>query len=152
MLLRPTAEDVMTPRIVKYTIAVYAAALFWRPGDGADPLPATIRTQVAALLAERDSAAEADIDAIDRKLVDATYYYVLRPDEIARRVIASQHLPPRVLTVAQATLVLAALGESGYPITGNGAPDYCDECEEHGCDGGECQRPDAYGCDEREEA
>ena len=27
-------------------------------------------------------------------------------------------------------------------------PELCSDCEDAGCDGGECQRPDAYGCGE----
>ena len=26
-------------------------------------------------------------------------------------------------------------------------PDYCDECQEAGCCGGECKAPGAYGCE-----
>jgi hypothetical protein len=109
--------------------AHYTRALNWSASDGKDPLPAEVRTRVNELLSTRNSAPEDQIDAIDRKLVDEMYYYVLRPDEIAKSVI-DHHRFARVLTIDQATVILAALGEQGYPIAGNGAPDYANSWNE----------------------
>jgi hypothetical protein len=104
--------------------AHYSRALDWRASDGKDPLPTDVRARVNELLAARNCAAEDQIDAIDRALVTEMFYFVLRPDEIAKSVIVHHSLPQPVLTIAQATLILVALGEQGYPITGNGAPDH----------------------------
>lgn len=99
------------------------APVLWPSADGTDPLPPDVRTRVTALVAELDSAAEERIDPIEREIVAATYWYALRPDEIARDVL-QLHRWRSPLSVAQATLVLAAIGEAGYPIHGNGAPTY----------------------------
>lgn len=103
--------------------ADYVRALDWHAGDDTDPLPDDVRARVQELLAARNAADEAQLDAIWRELVAGTYWYVLRPDEIAARTIA-HHGFEEPLTVDQATVVLAALGEAGFPIAGNGAPDY----------------------------
>lgn len=101
----------------------YSRALNWQPSDGKDPLPQEVRFRVNELLGARNCAPEDEIDTIDRKLVAEMYYFVLRPDEIAKATI-DHHGFGRVLTIEQATVVLAAIGEQGYPIGGNGAPDY----------------------------
>lgn len=93
-------------------------------GEGPDPLPERLRSEVDALLAERDIVREERVEEIDRKLVALTSWYVLRPDEVALATIAHHGFEGQLLSVEQATVVLAALGEAGYPITGNGAPDY----------------------------
>jgi len=109
--------------------AHYALALNWSLIKGKDPLPTKVRAIVSELLISRDSAPEDQIDAIDRKLVAAIYYYVLHPDEIAKSVI-DHHGFGRVLTIDQATVILAAIGEQGYPIAGNGAPDYANSWDD----------------------
>lgn len=86
-------------------------------------LPAHVHQRVAELLGRRNTAPEEEIDKLDRELIASTWWYVIRPDEIAQRTIAHHNLPSP-LTIDQATLVLAAIGEAGYPINGNGAPDY----------------------------
>lgn len=101
--------------------ASYAAAL-----HADDLLPPTVRDRVNALVAERNTAQ--DTDAIDRELASLLCWYALRPDEIVGRIMLA-HGSKEPLTVAQATVILAALGEAGYPITGNGAPDYRDSRE-----------------------
>lgn len=78
---------------------------------------------VPDLLARRGSCAEDEIDMIDREIVARTWWHVLRPDAIAADVLR-HHGWRSPLTIEQATVVLTALGEAGYPITGNGAPDY----------------------------
>lgn len=103
--------------------AAYTPVLDWRSTDGPDPLPEDVRARVTALLDARNSGPEEQIDAIDRELVACLYWYVLRPDEIAERTI-EHHGFREPLTVDQTTVVLAALGEAGFPIAGNGAPDY----------------------------
>jgi hypothetical protein len=90
-----------------------------------DPLPATVRARVAELLTRRNACPEAEVQAIDAEIVGITSWHVLRPDVIAADVIRAHSLPrTRLFTVDQAALVLAAIGEAGYPIAGNGAPDY----------------------------
>lgn len=103
----------------------YTAVLF-PAGAGRDPLPPEERQAVTALLERRNVCEEADVAVIDAQIVARLWWYALRPDEIARRVIEYHGLPRpgRPITISQATLILAALGEAGYPITGNGAPDY----------------------------
>lgn len=104
--------------------AAYVPALTWHPRHGKDPLPEDARDRVERLIDRRNETRdEAQLDLIDRELVAATYWYVLRPDEIARAVV-QRHGFPSVLSVAQAATVLAAIGEAGYPIHGNGAPEY----------------------------
>lgn len=102
--------------------ADYVAALF--PERERDPLPAPVRSRCSELLTRRNTAPEQELDTIDRELVRAVCWHAIRPDVLAGRAIAHHRLPPRVLSIAQATLVIAAIGEAGYPITGNGAPDY----------------------------
>lgn len=89
-----------------------------------EPTPAGVPPDVIAavrtLSTRRDSAPEDELEAIDAEIVGRTYWYVLRPDEIARAIIG----PRWRVSVAQATLVLAACGEAGYDITGNGAPEH----------------------------
>lgn len=73
----------------------------------------------------RSDAPEEDIDHLDRQIVTDLWYRVLRPDDIARKVM--QRYGWRApLTVAQAAVIIMTLGEAGYPIAGNGAPDYED--------------------------
>lgn len=95
--------------------------------SGRDSLPTEVRARVEALLAESITAPEERLERLLAQIVEETYWYVLRPDEIARRVLrerwGSERLP-RTITVAQAATILAALGAAGYPIWGNGAPDF----------------------------
>lgn len=102
----------------------YVDVLDVRDMRGDDPLPADVRATVGALLEKRNTCDEAEIDAIDRRLVNLTWYYALRPDEIAKRVLDRYGWDGDALTIDQATVVLAAIGEAGYPIGGNGAPDH----------------------------
>lgn len=90
-----------------------------------DPLPAETRAAVEALVLERGSADESRLDGIDRALVAHLWPWALRPDEIARGAL-HPHPRRRVIDTEMATRILAAIGEAGYPITGNGAPDYED--------------------------
>lgn len=100
--------------------AAYAAAL--HPSDK-DPLPAAARQELDQLLARRNDAPETEIDVIDRAIVARSWWYAVQPDQIARETL--RHRGWRgPLTVEQATVVLLAIAEAGYPITGNGAPDY----------------------------
>lgn len=103
----------------------YVRVLWPEPGKR-DPLPPDVREEVDALLRKADTCPEEELEAVYAQIVSATWWYALRPDEIARRTIQHHGLPRpgRPMTVAQAALVLAAIGEAGYPITGNGAPDY----------------------------
>lgn len=102
--------------------ARYVGVLY--PPTGNDRLPAAVRTELAQLLARRDSVREeSELDAIDRAIVARTWFYAIRPDEIARDVMRARGWRSP-LTVEQATIVLLAIAEAGYPITGNGAPDY----------------------------
>jgi hypothetical protein len=87
--------------------------------------PEKVLEEVRSLLLQRATAPEDDLDMIDRKIVAAAWYYALRPDEIARRIIDRHGWAiDKALTVDQATLILAGLAEAGYPIDGNGAPTY----------------------------
>lgn len=103
--------------------ANYSRVIDWHASDGKDPLPPEVRMKVNQLIDARNCAAEDELDAIDRQLVAEMFYFVLRPNEIAKATIA-HHQFGQVLTIEQATIVLAAIAEQGYPITGNGAPDY----------------------------
>lgn len=103
--------------------AAYTDVLTWWAARGDDPLPAFIRVRVTALLEASNAAPEEQLDAIYRELVAFLYWHVLRPDEIAERTI-EHHGFEEPLTIYQATVVLAAIGEAGFPIAGNGAPDY----------------------------
>jgi len=91
-----------------------------------DPLPPDVRKAVDALLRREATCPEEEVEQVLAEIVHHTWWYALRPDEIARKTIRYHHLPGpgHPMTVAQATLVLAAIAEAGYPITGNGAPDY----------------------------
>ena len=100
------------------THPAYAAAI-----DGRAWLPPKTRDVMRELILARNSADESKIDAIDAGLTEALYWYAIRPDEIARDVLRL-HGWRSPLTIEQATVVLAAIAEAGYPITGNGAPDY----------------------------
>lgn len=101
--------------------AAYASAL--QPPIGRrDPLPPHVRQEVMELLQQRATVAAADLDLVDRKLVAALWWYVLRPDEIARRFLR-YHRIRRPIAIAHATLVIAALGEAGYPVHA-GVPTY----------------------------
>jgi hypothetical protein len=86
-------------------------------------LPEELSAEVRDLVSRRNTVPEDEIESIDGQLVARLYWYALRPDEIAARVMARHHLRSPV-SVEDATLILAALGEAGYPIHGNGAPDY----------------------------
>jgi hypothetical protein len=89
-----------------------------------DTLPPDVRASVRSLLERRNSADEAALDAIDRELVATLWWHALRPDTIARRVLQAHHIPRRrPLSVEQATLIVAALGEAGYPVH-FGVPEY----------------------------
>lgn len=102
--------------------ADYVAAL-----DDPGRLPGYVRARALDLLARRNVVSEDEVDAVDRELVDLLYWYVVRPDDVARRVLDLHGWSRRhPLTVEQATTVLAAIGEAGYPIAGNGAPEYPD--------------------------
>lgn len=122
----PTTTKLVSPlKPLNPTLnAIYSPILDWRASDGKDPLPSDVRARVNGLLTARNCAPEDQLDTIDRSLVGEMFYFVLRPDEIARSVIVQHSLPQPVLTIAQATVIFVALGEQGYPITGNGAPDY----------------------------
>jgi hypothetical protein len=71
----------------------------------------------------RTCADEDQLDAIDREIVARTWWRVLRPNEIARAVTRNFGWRSPV-TIRQAAVILAACAEAGYPIIGNGAPDY----------------------------
>jgi len=76
-----------------------------------------------ALVARRASTPEdatGAIAALDAEIVGRAYWYVLRPDEIAREIIGLR----RRISVAEATRILLACGEAGYDIAGNGGPDH----------------------------
>jgi len=75
------------------------------------------------LIARRNQCAEEDLDLIDRELVARTWWRVLRPDRLAGECMR-HHGWRSPLTIDQAAEVILALGGAGYPITGNGAPDY----------------------------
>lgn len=101
--------------------AAYVAVL--HPPAGKDPLPADQRQELDRLVARRNCAPAAEIDTIESAIVARTWWYAIRPDQIARDIL--RHWRWRSpLTVDQATVVLLAIAEAGYPITGNGAPDY----------------------------
>lgn len=100
--------------------ARYAPVLY---PAGRDPLPPAERQELGELLARRSAAPEDEIDAIDRAIVARTWWYALQPDEIARDVMHDRGWRSP-LTVEQATTVLLAIAEAGYPIIGNGAPEY----------------------------
>lgn len=85
-----------------------------------------IKESVPSLLTRRAEAREDDLDLIDREIVARLWHQVLRPDEIAKSVLSDLNEGTEIVTVYQAALIVAALGEAGYPITGNGAPDYSD--------------------------
>lgn len=102
--------------------ARYTPVLFPSPSER-DPLPAGIRAEVGELLVRRATTAEGELDAVDAAIVERTFWFALRPDEIARDVLRL-HGWRSPLTVEQAAVVIAACGEAGYPITGNGAPDF----------------------------
>lgn len=105
----------------------YAAAVTWSAGQGRDPLPVSVRDAVGDLIKRRATAPDDGIEAIDAAIVAQTYWYLLRPDEIARETIRHWRFPARrPLSIEQASVVLAAIGEAGYPIDGNGAPDLTD--------------------------
>lgn len=103
--------------------ADYVDVISWRPCAEPDPLPAEARANTTRLASERNSAPEGRVDRIDRELVAALWWYVLRPDKIAKQAMRHHRLKSP-LTIPQATTILAAIGEAGYPIAGNGAPDY----------------------------
>lgn len=107
---------------------LYGEALDQARVRGRDLLPKAVREAVSGLLAERNTAPEARVDAIDREIAGRMSWYVLRPNEIARDVMRHHNILPRrgAITIDQATLILAALGEAGYPIAGNGAPEYAE--------------------------
>lgn len=116
--------------------AAYAAVL--HPTDK-DPLPAAARLELDQLLARRNSAPEEEIDAIERAIVARTWWYAVQPDQVARDVL--RHRGWRApLTVERATVVLLAIAEAGYPITGNGAPDYAHDAGDPPVRGEERQR------------
>lgn len=104
------------------THARYTPALF-PASDTRDPLPSSVRAEVSRALEARASHYEDVVDVIDAHIVDLVWPYALRPDEIARDVLRVRKWSSP-LTIDQATVVLAAIGEAGYPIAGNGAPDY----------------------------
>jgi hypothetical protein len=83
------------------------------------------RPRYRELVARRSAVAETDVDAIDREIVAITSWYVLRPNEIARDVMRHRGWRSPI-TIDQASVVIAAIAEAGYDITGNGAPDYSD--------------------------
>lgn len=120
-MITPTPLKPLNPTLH----AAYVRALDWHPdAPGAqDPLPAFVRGTVKQLVARRNEAAEADLDRIDRDLVAVMHYYVLRPDEIARDVLRL-HGWRSPLTIDQATVMIAAIGEAGYPVACNGAPEH----------------------------
>jgi hypothetical protein len=79
--------------------------------------------EVDALVRKRNIAQEDECDRYDREIVARLWWKALRPDDIARRTM--QHWRWRSpLSIDQATLVLAAIAEAGYPIACNGAPEY----------------------------
>lgn len=88
-------------------------------GDPLDTrLPAEEAEAVRALMRRRSVVPDDEIDAIDAEIVGRSYWYVIHPDEIARAIVGTR----RHISVREATVVLAACGEAGYDITGNGAP------------------------------
>lgn len=88
--------------------------------DGLRRLPGGEAAALRALYARRAMAPEQDLCAIDAEIVGRSYWYVLRPDEIARAIVGRRWR----VGVAEATRILAACGEAGYDIAGNGAPQY----------------------------
>lgn len=86
-------------------------------------VPSTVISRVSRLLSQRIKSIESDVDDIDAEIVKLVSWYVVRPDEIASDVL-KLHGWRSPLTIDQATIVLAACGEAGYSIVGNGAPDY----------------------------
>jgi hypothetical protein len=107
------------------THPAYTAVLYPVPGRK-DPLARDVRETVDALLRRVNTCPEDEVEQTLAEIVEHTWWYALRPDEIARKTIQHYRLPRpgTPMTVSQAALVLAAVAEAGYPITGNGAPDY----------------------------
>lgn len=104
--------------------AAYVPILQPTGRTGRDPLRPEERAELDALLARRDTERdESALDVIDRTIVARTWWYAIQPDEVARAVLRT-HGWRSPLTVEQATLVVLAIAEAGYPIVGNGAPDY----------------------------
>lgn len=104
------------------THPVYAESLVTQDGRG---LPSETRSAVLALLAQRNSCAEGEVAEVDARIVAATYWYVLRCDDIVRSAMKARGWSVRhAITPEQAKVLIAALGEAGYPIASNGAPTY----------------------------
>lgn len=93
--------------------------------EAAANIPPAVAAQARALVEERNATSEARLPHIDAAIVELLYWYVLRPDDIARSTLRYYGWSTRhPLSIDQATVVLAAIGEAGYPIGGNGAPDF----------------------------
>lgn len=101
--------------------SAYTEALF-HSGAG---VPPAVLAAARALVERRNTAPEDEIERLDARIVETLWWYVLRPDEIARSTLRHHGWSVRhPLSIDQATVVLAAIGEAGYPITGNGAADF----------------------------
>lgn len=88
-------------------------------------LPKHVQELVTKLVACRRDCSEDEIDMIDRQIVAKLSWYVLHPDELAKSAMRVHGLlGRRVLSMEEAAKIILAIGEAGYPITGNGAPDY----------------------------
>ena len=101
--------------------SAYTEALF----HSSARVPSAVLAGARALVERRNTAPEDEIERLDARIVEALWWYVLRPDEIARSTLRHHGWSGRrPLSIDQATVVLAAIGEAGYPIVGNGAPDF----------------------------
>jgi hypothetical protein len=109
---------------------IYQTAYQTTPPAPLQPLNPTLHVAYAPrlalvpdLVARRNTCPETDLDLLDREIVARMWWHVVHPDEIARATLR-YHRWRSPLTIEQATVVLAAIAEAGYPINGNGAPDY----------------------------
>jgi len=81
---------------------------------------------VPDLVRRRADCPEDALDLLDREIVARCWWRVLRPDQLAQATL-KHHGWRSPLSVAQAATVLLTIAEAGYPITGNGAPDYSEQ-------------------------
>jgi len=79
--------------------------------------------RLRALVERASSCPEEEIDKVHCEIVDLLWWYAVQPNVIAEAVLR-RYGWRSPLTVDQAATVVAALGEAGFPVWGNGAPDF----------------------------
>lgn len=87
-------------------------AAYTRMLDDGSSLPPALQESIRTLVQRSITASEEEAVEMEAEIVDRTYWYVLRPDQIARAIVGRRWR----IREWEAARILAACGEAGYDI------------------------------------